>query len=1374
VSIAPARPEALLESAEPVRAFPHARQQKSAAPALSILSDGDMLRWRYGERLEDLIAETCRRNADRVAVSLDGRDISYAEFDARANQMARWLRKLGVGPGDRVGVLLDRGLDSYVTLFGLMKARAAYVPIDANHPADRLAYILEDSRARLVLTNQRFADRFAPDVRLVVLDRARYEIAELDDAPLGEDENPAGADTLCYVLYTSGTTGRPKGVAVAHPSICNFVRVAAESYGFGPGDRVYQGMSIAFDFSIEELWVPLVAGATLVPNASANSLFGEELAEFLETRKVTCLCCVPTLLASIERELPRLRVLLIGGEACPPALVKRWSRTGRELLNSYGPTEATVTATLGRMRPDAAVTIGRPLPTYSIVILDSLRGEALELGQSGEIGIAGIGVAEGYLNRPEMTAAKFIPDFLRLPNNPSGRIYRTGDLGRINGDGEIEYLGRIDTQVKLRGYRIELTEIESVLLEVETVAQVAVATFEPVPGAPELVAYYSVKHGAAAPAPADILAHLRSRLPAYMTPAYLERLPFLPMLVSNKADRARLPAPKSPPIRISATHAEPETGLQRLLCEALKSALALDAVSIDGDFFKDYGAHSLLMARFCARIRHCAPLLQIAMRDIYAHTNVRRLAAALESQKPAVETYVEPHAEASSRRAYALTGAAQLAFYVVGGLCGVAALQASFAYTVAVAHSPPALLGRAELVVAVWFFGLNLLAIAAKWTLIGRAKPGAIKLWSPAYFRFWVARRLITIAPAFLFAGEPLFNLFLRCLGAKIGARAVIATATVPVAADLFEVGEDAVIARRALAPGYGATGQALHFAAIRVGKGAYVGEASVLDIDTALGDFAQLGHASSLQRGQRVSDGKRYHGSPAEETTTNFRLVDELTTGPWRRAFFTIGQLVLALVLLGPVADAALTWALAGWVADADVAGFAAHPATTALDLLPLAFGVAAGLFVLSLASGMAAIYAVPRLANLFLREGRPYRLYGVHHFLQRIVQAIANAPFFQLLFGDSVFIERYLRWMGVKLAPSRSTGSNYGTEQAFENPFFCEIGAGTVASDGLTFGNVRLSSHAFQIATARVGANSFLGTDVFVPPGARLGDNCLLGTKVMAPIDGPLRENIGLLGSPAFEIPRAATRDLELLARLDETERRRRLELKTRHNVATALMMLGKTFLESFVGLYVLTLTAEIWGWRSLWAMSAALAFVAFAFLGFDIWLERAAYGFRRMKPMVATSYDRAFWEIERYWKLSGAGSHTTHFAGTPFRPMVLRLVGAKIGRCVYDDGANMSERTLVEIGDGAALNQGVMLQSHSLEEGAYKSDFIRIGAGASLGVGSFVHYGVTMGERTRLDPDAFLMKGEITPADSRWRGNPARLVGRRAIEPLAVAAE
>src|SRR5208283_3434777 len=383
---------------------------------------------------------------------------------------------------------------------------------------------------------------------------------------------------------------------------------------------------------------------------------------------------------------------------------------------------------------------GRPLPTYSIVILDASRDRAVDLGEAGEIGIAGVGVAEGYLNRPELTRAKFINDFLALPNNTSGRIYRTGDLGRIAEDGEIEYFGRIDTQIKLRGYRIELTEIESVLLEIPEIAQVVVTTCEPEPGAQELVAYYSVKHGASAPDRSAVAALMRVRLPGYMVPAFLEQLPFIPTLVSNKADRTRLPAPKSARLRLGETHVPPQTATEHTLCQALKDALGLEEVSIDSDLFSDYGAHSLLMARFCARIRQLEPSAQVAMRDVYANPTVRRLACALDAARPVViATPARPPDHRPSDFAYYACGAAQMTSYVVFAALAIAAGAAALDWMYDAVDSPILLYGRALVVAAVWFFGQTGLAVAAKWLLVGRAKAQAIPLWSPAYFRFWAA-----------------------------------------------------------------------------------------------------------------------------------------------------------------------------------------------------------------------------------------------------------------------------------------------------------------------------------------------------------------------------------------------------------------------------------------------------------------------------------------------------------------------------------------------------------------------------------------------------------------------------------------------------------
>jgi len=1334
------------------------RPAETALPA-SVLVDATPLRWRQGERLDDVLDEACRRNSDRTAISLETEDVSYVELDAHANRMARFFLANGVRPGDRVGVLLDRGLDVYVALFALLKAGAAYVPLDANHPSERLRFILADAGASLVVTHQRLADRLAGmEASPLVLDGDRAEIDAEDKSPLREGERP-GADSLCYVLYTSGTTGQPKGVAVAHPSISNFVRVSAESYGFGPGDRVYQGMSIAFDFSIEEIWTPLVAGATLVPNAAPTSLFGDELAEFLEDRSVTCLCCVPTLLASIERDLPKLRVLLIGGEPCPPALVNRWSRPGRILLNSYGPTETTVTASLGVLQPGKPVTIGRPLPTYSIVILDPHRDVALALGEAGEIGIAGVGVAEGYLNRPELTRAKFIDDFLGLPNNPSGRIYRTGDLGRVDKDGEIEYLGRIDTQIKLRGYRIELTEIESVLLEIPQIAQAVVMTFEPEPGAPELVAYYSVKHGAPAPDRCAMIALMRARLPRYMTPAYLEHLPFIPTLVSNKADRTQLPAPKSPRLRFVESAAPPETETERVLAHALSEILGLGDVSVEADLFADYGAHSLLMARFCARVRALDPALRIAMRDVYANTTLRRLAAALDAQRPTTgEALERPPAHRPSNFAYYACGAAQTAVYALLGAVAVAAGIIGLDWTFEAVNSPLVLYGRALTVAAIWFFGHSALAIAAKWLLLGRVRPQAIPLWSFGYFRFWAAKLVVRSTPIFAFAGTPLYNLYLRLLGARIGRNALILSQVAPIAADLFEVGDDAVVMRSVLLPGYSAFGNRIHLGPIKIGRSAYVGEQSVLDIGTEIGDFGELGHASSLQTGQRVPDGQSWHGSPAEPATTRFRLKDEARVSPLKGWIFGVARLAFVLAIAGALTEAAIVYAVNVLTGGDDALALSPWEATA--TLWPTAAVSALVACAAVLFGGLAAVYAAPRLANLFLTEGRVYPLYGFHHGMQQIVQAVGNSRFFNLMFGDSIFIERYLRFVGWTLGLGHSTGSNFGSEQGQDNPLLCSVGADTVASDTLWLGNLTMSAHGFRLGVCRIGERNFLGTSVFVPPGVRTGENVLLATKVMAPIDGPVRENVGLLGSPAFEIPRAASRDLEMLAAIGSEERARRLRRKTLLNVASIACLLASRWLVAFVGVYAFVWTAAVYGSNNVLAMVVAAGVAIILSLAVFVLIERLSIGFGRLTPEIATVYDPAFWRVERHWKLSDTPLATA-FAGTPMRNAISRLLGVKVGRRVFDDGCILSERTLVEIGDEANLNEHAIVQAHSLEEGVFKSDVVSIGAGAAIGVAALVHYGVTMGEGTHLDADAFLMKGEITPIGSRWRGNPAKLV-------------
>jgi non-ribosomal peptide synthetase-like protein len=1334
--------------------------RRSPAASGQVLTGADFARHSQpGERLDKVFDQLAETFADLPAVISEGRAWTYSELNRRANQFARLLVKRGVKPGHRVGLILDRSADTYVALLAVMKAGAAFVPLATAFPQERMSLIIEDAGVSLIVTIATYASRAGElPVPHILIDSAAAEIAAQSDAPLKPAKASGPADETCYILYTSGTTGRPKGVAVTHRSFINFIHVAAASYGYRPGDRVYQGMTIAFDFSSEEIWVPFVAGATVVPAPGQMPLVGEELADFLRLHDITCMACSPTLLSSITSEVPGLRTLLVGGEACPHNLVVRWSKPGRKILNTYGPTEATVTATMGELTPDRPVTIGAPLPTYSIAILDPEKPQLAAPGELGEIGIAGIGLAVGYLNRADLTEQKFIADFFGLPNNPSRRIYRTGDLGRINDAGEIEYNGRIDTQVKIRGYRIELGEIEAVLLDQPEIAQAAVTTWEIEPGRVELVAYYAAKAGQPPIRRADLAQVMKQRLPDYMVPSYLEELPAIPMTVSNKVDTRQLPKPTS--VRLSADRAmvAPGNDDERFLAEALAEVLKFETVSVEDNFFDDLGANSLLMAHFCARVRTRKEWATTSMRDIYLYPTVARLAKHLcVAEEMTTATTERVLTRQASNLAYWSCGVAQLMFYALYSYASLWAINRGLNWVYDALDEPLKLYIRCVELSAGVFFGMTGFAVLAKWVLVGRWKAETFPIWGLRYYRFWVVKTLIRTAPVVLFRGSPLYSIYLRLLGTKLGHNAVIESKSVPVCTDLISIGDRTILRKESMILGYRAQAGYIHTGPLTIGNDAFVGVGSTLDIDTAIGDGGQLGHSSSLQRGQSIPDGEHWHGSPAVPTTADYCKVRNVNPPRIRRFLYEAVQLIGLFAIVTPLPLLFHSyWEVVGDDYQETI-GLVAIGTTVTL------FGYIAAAFL--------AATLVPRLFSLILKPGRTYTLYGFRYWLQSVAEFSSNSRVLGLVFGDSSAIVHYMRAIGWNLNKVVQTGSNFGSNQQHENPLLCEIGTQTMVSDGLFMINMHKSASAFRLEPTRIGERNYLGNNIYYPPDGRTGDNVLLGTKVMVPIDGPVRENVGLLGSPAFEIPRMVNRDKELIAGVDEADRRQRIPLKNLHNLVTILLFLATQWVMLFATLAIWDRALNYYTeWAEI-ALFVAVLLTSAITIPFYIFVERASLGFRRLKPRITTIYDVTFWRHERHWKLADSPI-VRLFAGTPFRPMILRMLGVKVGKRVYDGGANLTERSLVEIGDDATLNEGSVIQAHSLEEGAFKSDYIRIGKGCTLGPSAFIHYGVVMGEGSMVDADAFVMKGEVLEPNSIWRGNPAKL--HRFVEPVSEGAK
>jgi non-ribosomal peptide synthetase-like protein len=802
----------------------------------------------------------------------------------------------------------------------------------------------------------------------------------------------------------------------------------------------------------------------------------------------------------------------------------------------------------------------------------------------------------------------------------------------------------------------------------------------------------------------------------------------------------------------------PAATVEQALGEVLADVLGAGQVPADGHFFDDLGADSMVMARFCARVRKREDLPAPSMKQVYAHPTISGLAAALTASAPAPQRprpdgpEPAPAAPPVGTLGYVACGAVQV--LAVAAYLYLAALTLGAGYSwVSAGSGPLELYLRSVVVGGAVFLGACALPVVAKWVLVGRWTPREIRIWSPAYARFWVVKTLLRTSPAMLFVGSPLYVGYLRALGARIGRGAVILTQRLPVCTDLLTVGAGAVVRKDCFLNCYRAESGVIRTGPVRIGRDAVVGEETVLDIDTGVGDGARLGHSSSLLAGEYLPAHDPSTGHPTDPGGA-----DLVATGAigLRRAGYAAYQLVVVLAAVGPLAAGGLTLlvrAVPSWF------GLAGPASPSGLTYVLGALAVSFVLFSGTLVVGLVVATTIPRLLNLAITPDRVYPLYGVHYALHRAIARLTNVAFFVHLFGDSSYVVHYLRWLGYDLSQVQQTGSNFGLEVKHETPFLVTVGRGTMVADGLSVINADFSSTAFRVSRARIGAHSFLGNYVAYPSQARTGDDCLLATKVKVPVAGDRVEGVGLLGSPGFEIPRTVARD----SRFDELTRpavlRRRLAAKNRHNAVTiGLFLLVRWLLLSAIVL--LAWVAGSW-YDVLGAAGFALAGVLSVAVGvvFPALAERASTGFRDLTPRFCSIYDPYFWWHERFWKLAG---QPRVLDGTPFKGLAWRLLGVRIGRRVYDDGCAIVEKTMVTLGDDCALNAMSVIQPHSQEDGTFKSDRISIGNRCSIGTRAVVHYGTTISDGAVLAPDSFLMKGEDVPAGARWGMNPARPLG------------
>ncbi|WP_063741061.1 MULTISPECIES: Pls/PosA family non-ribosomal peptide synthetase [unclassified Streptomyces] len=832
--------------------------------------------------------------------------------------------------------------------------------------------------------------------------------------------------------------------------------------------------------------------------------------------------------------------------------------------------------------------------------------------------------------------------------------------------------------------------------------------------------------------------------------------------------------PASDPDESSTTgrpYAAPADGTERILADILAGVVHTDRVSADSHFFTEMGADSLVMAHFCARVRKHQDLPSVSMKDIYRYPTIRSLAAAFADAAPAAaqapaaasalaDVPVPEAIEAAAARGtprYVLCGVLQALFFL--GYSYLAALVVmSGAEWISAGTSPFGMYLRSVAFGAAALAGLCALPIAGKWLLVGRWKPQEIRIWSLAYFRFWCVRTLIRANPMVLFVGSPLYVLYLRALGARIGRGVAVFSKHVPVCTDLLTIGDGTVIRKDSYFSCYRGHSGAIQTGPVTLGKDVLIGEVTVLDIGTSMGDGAQLGHASSLHTGQTVPAGERWHGSPAQPGAADYRVVAPVEFGRSRRVTYCLTQLLILVCVSVPLAVGGVAILLAAVPRLASLL----EPGPMALTTWTFyadALAVSFALFCGALLIGLLLVVTVPRLLHPLVKPDTVHPLYGFRYGVHRSIGFLTNRKFFRVLFGDSSAVVHYLRAIGYDLSPVEQTGSNFGTEVKHENPFLSKVGSGTMVADGLSIMNADYSSTSFRVTRTAIGPHNFLGNHIAYPPQGRTGENCLLATKVMVPVEGPVRENVGLLGSPSFEIPRTVDRDSRFDHLKDGDAFRRLLSDKNRHNTGTAVLHLMLQWLLLFLVALTASCAADFYPTYGVAALAVANVVVMVVTVAYIVLGERIVTRFRGLRPLYCSIYDLDFWRHERYWKVTAATEYLNVLNGTPYKNVVWRLLGVRIGRRVFDDGLFLPERSLAAIGDDCTLNAGTVIQSHSQEDGAFKSDHSTLGAGCTLGVAALVHYGVTVGDGVVIAPDSFVMKGEELPAHARWGGNPAR---------------
>ncbi|MET1088162.1 MAG: Pls/PosA family non-ribosomal peptide synthetase [Arthrobacter sp.] len=1267
--------------------------------------------------LIQVFEETAKRFPDASALDDSKASLSYAELHAAAKEYALRLHRNGIGAGDKVGIRIPSGTNElYIAILATLLVGAAYVPVDADDPEERASLVFEEAQV------------------VAVLRAGKISTLSGRGMPLPEPRQP-GVEDDAWVIFTSGSTGKPKGVAVTHRSAAAFVDAEARLFlrtnPVNSTDRVLAGLSVAFDASCEEMWLAWRNGACLVPAPRSLVRTGMDLGPWLITNGITVVSTVPTLAGLWPAEsLEAVRLLIFGGEACPPELAARLAVDEREVWNTYGPTEATVVACAARMDGTSPVRIGLPLDGWDLAVVDA-AGIPVSEGGTGELIIGGVGLAR-YLD-----PAKDAEKYGRMETLGWDRAYRSGDLVRYESEGLI-FVGRADEQVKLGGRRIELGEIDAALQSLPGVQGAAAAVQDTAAGNQILVGYLVPAPGTSADLD-QARELLAAKLPAALIPL-LTVIDGIPVKTSGKVDRHALPWPLA-----SSTTEEnvmPDLDEQSAwIVQQWAAVLGTPPDSLDADFFA-YGGSSLAAARLVSVLRVRYPTIAVA--DVYARPRLGALIeyARLLSPEGGMEDspLVERHVQPTARKSQIFQLVAGFPLHVLVSMRWLTYLMAinNLLSTWGVLTGAPTASWwwvLASWVVFVSPLGRMAVSVAAARVLLRGVAPGSYPRSGKVHLRLWLAEQIADLSGAVSLAGAPWVPYYARALGAKVGKD--VDLHSVPPVTGMLSLGSGCSIEPEVDLSGWWIDGDLVHIGQVRVGPGATVGSRSTLMPGARIGAGAEVAPGSAVLG--KLKANQRFAGSPAQ------RLGKAQQDWPERppsglRTVPAFAAYAMAAALLATIPFVSAAIGALPVIAAVQGGESLSSSGAALLWRVPLA----AALWFLS---NMTLTAVVVRLLGLGLREGH-YRVRsftGWRVWATERVLDMARDLLFPLY--ASLFTPLWLRLLGAKV------GRNVEASTVLLLPSMTTVGDGAFLADDTMIASYELGGGWMRIAPAKIGKRAFLGNSGMAGAGRSVPKNSLVA--VLSATPAKAKPGTSWLGSPPVRLRRARM-EVDQSLTFDPP-----LRLKI-YRACWELCRALPVVLTAAIAVAILVVLD--------WVASYA-GYAAAALLGAPILL--AAGGVAAASSVAAKwllvgkieAREHPLWSsfiwrnevVDSFIEMVTAPWFARAAAGTPALVWWLRGLGAKIGAGAWCESYWLPEADLVTLGANSTVNRGCVIQTHLFHDRVMSIDTVTLEPGATMGPHGVILPAARIGAGGTVGPASLVMRGETVPAASYWIGNP-----------------